>query len=292
MTESILGILYEATSIPSLLTLLTMLVGFTILFGLFEHLSPADTYSPIRRQGLTLDLVYWFFTPLITKILTNCVLAGLLIAGFLLQGRPLDATLLDGYGPLGRQPLWLQTLEILILGDFIDYWTHRGFHTSRYWRFHAIHHSSMQMNWLSASRMHPINDLITRICQVTPIVLIGFSAKGVILVVPMLVFYVLLLHSNVSWTFGPFRYLLVSPAYHRWHHTSDPEGIDKNFAGIFPIWDLLFGTYYFPAALPQKYGVHRDPVPESLIGQLMYPFRAPRDELSTEDREPVTPVTG
>lgn len=147
---------------------------------------------------------------------------------------------------MAQQPLWLQALEILLIADFIDYWTHRWFHVSRAWRFHAIHHSPEQMNWLASARMHPVNDFITRLCQVVPVVLIGLSAKAALIVVPILVFFVIILHSNLNWNYGPFRWVLVSPLYHRWHHTTDPEGLDKNFAGIFPIWDLLFGTAHFP----------------------------------------------
>jgi sterol desaturase/sphingolipid hydroxylase (fatty acid hydroxylase superfamily) len=103
-------------------------------------------------------------------------------------------------------------------------------------------------------------------------VLLGFSPKGIIIIVPYIAFYVMFLHSNISWDFGLFRWVLVSPAYHRWHHTSDKEGIDKNFAGIFPIWDLLFGTAHFPHALPARYGVKGKRLPKTLRGQLVYPF--------------------
>ena len=169
--------------------------------------------------------------------------------------------------------MWLQTVEILIIADFADYWTHRTFHTSRLWRFHAVHHSAEEMTWLAAGRMHPVNDAVTRVGQVVPIALMGFSAQGIVLAVPYLVFYVIVLHANLRWDFGPLRYVLVSPAYHRWHHTSDAEGLDKNFAGIFPAWDLLFGTCHFPRREPARFGVNHETLPESLWGQLLYPFR-------------------
>jgi sterol desaturase/sphingolipid hydroxylase (fatty acid hydroxylase superfamily) len=67
--------------------------------------------------------------------------------------------------------------------------------------------------------------------------------------------------------------LIASPAFHRWHHTSAEEGRDRNFAGFFPLWDLLFGTFYMPkGAQPEVFGVD-DPVPSGLLGQLVYPFR-------------------
>ena len=77
---------------------------------------------------------------------------------------------------------------------------------------------------------------------------------------------------TVNWTFGPLRYVLVSPAFHRWHHSKEAEAIDKNFATMFPIWDLIFGTLYFPKGRnPGNFGVG-DNVPENLVGQMIYPF--------------------
>ena len=121
--------------------------------------------------------------------------------------------------------------------------------------------------------MHPVNDFVTRVCQVVPVILMGFSLKAVLLLVPFLVFFVIVLHSNLNWDYGWFRWVLVSPLYHRWHHTTDPEGLDKNFAGIFPIWDLLFGTAHFPRREPVTFGVNHNPPPESFWGQLLYPFQ-------------------
>lgn len=59
----------------------------------------------------------------------------------------------------------------------------------------------------------------------------------------------------MSWDFGPLRAILASPRFHRWHHTSAEEGRDKNFAGLLPLWDILFGTYYIPDSQPTGFGV-------------------------------------
>ena len=78
----------------------------------------------------------------------------------------------------------------------------------------------------------------------------------------------------MSWAFGPFRYVLASPAFHRWHHTSEEEGLDRNFAGLFPWIDLLFGTFYMPEGRrPERFGLAHEDVPEGLLAQLAYPFR-------------------
>ena len=92
--------------------------------------------------------------------------------------------------------------------------------------------------------------------------------------VPFLTFYALLLHANVTWSYGPLRFVIASPVFHRWHHTTEEEGLDKNFAGLFPFIDLAFGTFYMPPGRqPSRFGVLRDDVPPRLMGQLLYPFR-------------------
>lgn len=243
-------------------------------------LTPAERFAPAQRQplvfrkGFALDLAYWFGTPLLTRCITAAVLVSVLLLIALCIGfeRIPGQLLTGGFGPLSRQPAWLQGVEILILADFVDYWTHRGFHRGPLWRVHAIHHSPEEMNWISSSRVHPLNDLITRSCQVLPVLGLGFSAISVMTVVPFVAFYVMFLHSNVRWDFGPLRWVLVSPAYHRWHHTSDAEGIDKNFAGIFPIWDVLFGTAYFPRRLPRRYGLAGYQLRDSMLTHLAFPF--------------------
>lgn len=93
---------------------------------------------------------------------------------------------------------------------------------------------------------------------------------------------VVFLHCNVGWTFGPLRYLVVSPAFHRWHHTMEEEGRDKNFAGILPIWDLLFGTFYMPDRAPTTFGTS-DPVPDGFVRQLAHPVLP---DLSGANRRP------
>lgn len=239
-----------------------------------ERLAPANAQPLVRRKGLWLDIAYWFTTPLLTRCITGAVLGAALYAVALVIGFdniPKDV-LRTGFGPISRQPAWLQCIEVLIIADFVDYWSHRMFHKGPLWRVHAIHHSPEEMNWISSSRVHPLNDLVTRSCQLLPIVVLGFSGAAVLAVVPLISFYVMFLHSNVRWDFGPLRWVFVSPAYHRWHHTSEDEGIDKNFAGIFPIWDLVFGTAYFPHHLPTRYGLKGYRIPESMWAHMAFPF--------------------
>jgi hypothetical protein len=64
------------------------------------------------------------------------------------------------------------------------------------------------------------------------------------------------------------------PKFHRWHHTSEDEGLDKNFAGLFPLFDILSGTYYMPEErLPERFGLNADNAPQTFWGQMISPFR-------------------
>jgi len=96
----------------------------------------------------------------------------------------------------------------------------------------------------------------------------------------------LFIHANVNWSFGPLRYVIATPLFHRWHHTSESEGLDKNFAGMLPIWDMLFGTFYMPKGkVPTEFGVYGEAIPEDFIGQMLYPFKRQKE------RSKLTPST-
>ena len=74
----------------------------------------------------------------------------------------------------------------------------------------------------------------------------GISPNIMLWVGPFKIFHSAFVHANLNWTFGPFNYVLATPVFHRWHHTSLEEGGNTNFAGTFPIWDILFGTFRMP----------------------------------------------
>jgi sterol desaturase/sphingolipid hydroxylase (fatty acid hydroxylase superfamily) len=258
-------------------TIQGILVGFAILFVVFaliERLRPPDRRQPIFRAGYLTDLAYWLFTPVITGLVTRlCVGVVAVIISLLVWGRIDVAALQNGYGPAARLPLWLQAALILVISDLVSYWMHRAFHRGRLWHFHAVHHSSTPLDWLSSVRLHPLNDAVMRIAGAIPVLALGFQPIAVAGIVPVLTLMAILVHANVDWDWGPLRSLLASPRFHRWHHTDETEARDRNFAGLFPLWDILFGTYYMPKdRIPRSFGTST-PVPEGLVGQLVFPFR-------------------
>ena len=258
-------------------TLAGLGVAFVVLFVGFRALEwtrPRDRRQPVFRRGLLTDLAYWLFTPLVTRVVTRVGLLVVLVPLALLTYGKVDRDLLmNGFGPAAQLPLWLQAILILVIGDFIGYWMHRWFHGRRMWRFHAIHHSSVYLDWLSSVRVHPVNDVVMRIATTIPVVALGFAPVAVAGVIPVLTLMAILVHANVDWDWGPLRSVIVSPCFHRWHHTDEREARDTNFAGLLPLWDIIFGTYYMPRdRSPSSFGTDT-PVPPGLLGQLVFPFR-------------------
>lgn len=290
MSESLSKVIEAATRTLSLQDLLWFFLTVGVIFSTLERLFPASK-RPIVRPGIGMDLFYWFFTPVITKIITNFALAIAVVGVLLLLSLPLDEKSLSGFGPVSHQPQWLQMIEILLLGDLIGYWMHRWFHVTWLWRFHAIHHSPKSLDWLSAYRMHPVNDMLSRIAQTVPLLMFGYSPNIIIAYVPFISAYVVFLHTNIAWTWGPLKYVISSPTFHRWHHSSEPGSIDRNYATFFPFWDLLFGTFFLPDRQPTRYGVKDNSVPDGFLGQMIHPFVWKGPQATTEPDGLAQPTT-
>jgi sterol desaturase/sphingolipid hydroxylase (fatty acid hydroxylase superfamily) len=109
---------------------------------------------------------------------------------------------------------------------------------------------------------------------VVPLALVGFPVNVILPVSPFVIAFAICAHTQWNFSYGPLSGILVSPRFHRWHHTHSHEGGDKNFANVFSFWDRLFGTYYFPQdRLPDRFGLDVDDVPTSYLGQFLYPWR-------------------
>lgn len=254
--------------------ILISFIVLSVVFGILEAVRSKSRRQPIFRHGYLIDVAYWLFTPVVTRsVVSVCVDIAALPVAFLLYGRVDREMLLAGYGPMSRLPLWQQAILILLISDFIGYWMHRLFHGRRLWRFHAVHHSSTELDWLSSVRVHPVNDVLMRLASTLPLLLFGFKVTAVASILPFLTLFAILLHANLDWHFGPLRFVIASPCFHRWHHTNEQEARDMNFAGLFPIYDLIFGTFYLPRnRSPRNFGTATG-VPGGLLGQLVFPFR-------------------
>ena len=221
----------------------------------------------IFRTGWQTDLKHFFVSHSGVQLLTA-------IAMIPAQSFFVWAVDSDLQRAVAAQPVALQFAEILLAVDFVTYWVHRAFHQVPWlWNFHAIHHSSRELDWLAGSRMHLFDVLVTRSAGFLPVFLLGFSQEAVVAYVAFVSIHAVLIHANIRWRFPVLRWIIATPEYHHWHHTSDEEGIDKNFAAFLPLWDRLFGTVHMPGHWPKKYGTVKFQPPETYLGQLAYPFK-------------------
>jgi sterol desaturase/sphingolipid hydroxylase (fatty acid hydroxylase superfamily) len=143
----------------------------------------------------------------------------------------------------------------LVLLDFTQYAVHRAQHAfGWWWALHAVHHSQQQMTFWTDNRNHLLDSLLTESILALVALAIGVPPTqfALLIVLPRLIES--LSHANLRLSFGALgERLLVSPRYHRLHHAmlASPHGDYRgaNFAVLFPLWDLLFRTARFDAAL-------------------------------------------
>ncbi len=141
---------------PTIQTLVISFFVLLVVFSMLQRFRPREKRLPLLRRGFWTDLVYWAYTPLVTRAITRvCLFLAIVPVAYLIYGKVDKTLLLEGFGPASRLAMWQQAVLILLLGDCIGYWMHRAFHRGRLWRFHAVHHSSVDLDWLSAVRLHP-----------------------------------------------------------------------------------------------------------------------------------------
>jgi sterol desaturase/sphingolipid hydroxylase (fatty acid hydroxylase superfamily) len=139
--------------------LIPISIAFGIVFGALTHWSACNPGRPWwRKREIVTDICYWFLIPLAARF----VRIGFMVMGaayfYGIHGaEALISFYDDGFGPLAKMPLWAQALTFLIVSDFLTYWIHRGFHGAGLWKYHSVHHSSEELDWISAARFHPVN---------------------------------------------------------------------------------------------------------------------------------------
>lgn len=172
-------------------------------------------------------------------------------------------------------PVWVQFLACVFIADFFQAVTHRWYHQIPWlWKFHSIHHSSKNMDWLAGSRTHFVEALATRTAVIVPLYIINFSEPALNAYVVLVGIQAVFVHANVRWDFGFLKYVLVTPQYHHWHHSDDPEYANTNYAVHLPLIDMLMGTFKLPDKMwPDTYGVFGKEPPKGFLPQLAYPFK-------------------
>lgn len=244
------------------------LLGSALIFVFIEKLFAHDKELPVFRAEWQTDLKHFVVNHLLISVGLVLVNHGSRRALNLTEGSSAAAFVSD-------LPFLPALLLCLLVADLAQYFTHRAYHEVPFlWRLHAVHHSAPHMDWLAGSRQHLVELLLTRTLVFLPVVALGFSARVVDAYVVIVGLQAVFNHANVSVRLGPLSYVIVTPNFHHWHHSQDNEAIDKNYAAHFAFIDHLFGTAVrADRTWPGRYGVVGDYVPNTYLGQLVFPFR-------------------
>lgn len=152
---------------------------------------------------------------------------------------------------------WWAWLLLLFLDDFTYYWFHRFNHQVRImWAGHVNHHSAIKMNYGTALRQG-VGERVPKYLFWLPLPLLGFDALMIFTMMSLNLFYQFWVHTELVRRLPkPIEFFMNTPSHHRVHHASNVRYLDCNHAGIFIIWDRLFGS--FSAELdrePTNYGL-------------------------------------
>jgi sterol desaturase/sphingolipid hydroxylase (fatty acid hydroxylase superfamily) len=240
-------------------------VLLALIFVPLERLFPLKPDQDIFRPGWTTDGIYFLVSHVAVELMTFFTLlpATLVAQSFHQRFSGLNT---------GTLPLIVEVFAIMLVADVTQYWVHRGFHRLSWaWPFHAIHHSSRDMDWLAGSRLHVMDIIVTRALTLAPLLIVGFSQEALYIWLVIIAVQATLNHVNMRFDIPLVNQLIVLPRFHHWHHAVTP--IDKNFAVHFPWIDRMFGTFHLPKCeWPPETGIKGDPVPGEFTRQLVWPF--------------------
>jgi sterol desaturase/sphingolipid hydroxylase (fatty acid hydroxylase superfamily) len=140
-------------------------------------------------------------------------------------------------------PSWWSWMLVFVLADFTYYWSHRADHRVRIlWAAHINHHSSRHYNLSTALRQSWTG--VGTMPLGIPMVLIGFPPAMIFTVQALNLLYQFWIHTErIDKLWRPVEFVLNTPSHHRVHHGSNRPYLDRNFGGVFIVWDRLLGTF-------------------------------------------------
>lgn len=240
-----------------------------LVFIPLEHYFGRKELSPLR-PGWRTDAAYFFSSHVFIQFILIFVTA--------------TTTFITGFFAIPGLKDWVsglpfiaQFLLAVFMADLAQAIIHRAYHRiTTLWRFHAVHHSSRDLDWLAGSRVHFMETVATRGVVLLPLLICGFSQEAVNAYVILVGVQAVVAHANIGVNFGWLEYVLTLPRYHHWHHARHKDYWDCNYAIHLPIVDMLMGTFRLPkdGSWPEEYGVLKlETVPEGFLAQHIMPFQ-------------------
>jgi sterol desaturase/sphingolipid hydroxylase (fatty acid hydroxylase superfamily) len=241
--------------------------GIIILLFVFIPIEKALAihHQKLFREGWFTDLCYYFSGYFIGNGTTKL----LIVFVFLSKG---SVPIVSKF--VGQQSLLLQVTVAIFIGDLCFYFAHRLLHTIPWlWQFHAIHHSSTNIDWLATVRVHPFEQVLTKACQMIPLYWLGFSTEALAIYAVFSSAIAFFIHANIRVGFPVLKWIIATPEFHHWHHDRYPKLSAQNLAVQLPILDHIFGTLYMPEnEQPKLYGTRLNTA-TNYFNHLVYPFK-------------------
>lgn len=262
----------------------TILLQYVIL-SCIERLRPAEPNQPLTGilTNAKITVVYLLLTPAMSAVpaLTANSLVQVLGGGWVTA----DLTAIAAGYPISIR--WVAEAALaffpLIVFDFFYYWFHRAQHANRWlWQQHQLHHADRSFNVTTTERHHWLEQPIRVFLILIPMnCLVKMTPTESVLIGTLLGAWGYIIHMNIRLGFGRLSKVFAGPQVHRIHHSMLHQHRDKNFAGFFPVWDILFGTFYQPKAgeYPPT-GIDGVPSEASMKTILLGPFAAWKRMLS------------
>lgn len=176
-------------------------------------------------------------------------------------------------------PFAAQVVVALVIIDFFLYAVHRWSHENNFlWQFHALHHSSEQLYWVNGEKRHPLHQVMEGLPGITVVMLLGASPPVVVAALAILALNMMLQHGNIDYRAGVLKYIFSVAELHRWHHLRDAERSKVNFGAWLVVWDMICGTYSYPAG-KVSWDRNRNDIgveeayPKTYFAQLSFPFK-------------------
>jgi sterol desaturase/sphingolipid hydroxylase (fatty acid hydroxylase superfamily) len=250
------------------LQILGIVLGLALLFRLAEWARPAEPGQPPSRWWFNLGYTPFIlgFALLLSPLLTPVFGAALNAGG----GGLLPALV------SADSSLWLQlgfALGYAFVWDLTQYVFHRLQHgVPALWETHRFHHDETALSAVAQARHHPTSTLLAALFHLPVLLLFGAQAPHFVAGFLMFTLWGFVNHANVRIGFGRLTPVIAGPQWHRIHHSIREEHRDRNFAVLFPVIDLLFGTYWRPAKdeFPPT-GLREQPMP-SIQAATIEPF--------------------
>jgi sterol desaturase/sphingolipid hydroxylase (fatty acid hydroxylase superfamily) len=237
-----------------------VVLGFVVVVFAIEQIAPAQRRK-VTARGHALDVGYLIahaliVVPVIVLIGTGFSSTVARVAPWLVI--PRDSAL----------PRWVYIGLAVIAIDAVDWLAHLANHKiTSLWRLHAVHHSQEELSILSTFRTHPLVH-VSFVISAVPVLALAANAATPAVLLTVYACLGALPHANVRWTYGRLGRYVVSPDYHRRHH-SPTERLDVNMGTVLTVWDRLSRRAVYPEPGPQitPTGLAGRPIPVEQAGE-------------------------